>query len=528
MGWKKVYVRFFILQYHRKNAVFSYILRKLAMKYKTETVTSFCGEGTGETPPDNKKRRRRRRRKMKALSKKLIAWTVVLTLALALALALIPFTAPTATAWGEIGKKGYLPVISVGASHSIAVASNGDVYTWGNDDEALGLGSNVARDVPTKVPGISNVVTVSTGTYNCAAVTADGSLYTWGNNSGGMLGHGVPGSEGGEKYSPTKVQGLSNVVAVSLGSEHSAALTADGSVYIWGRNNFGTLGLDGVSVQLTPVKLPGLSNVVAIAMGAMNSAAITSDGSLYMWGSNRDGQLGNGDYDDVSNNKPEKVPGISNVVAVALGTNVSMAVTSNGDLYTWGSSTVGMLGDGKTTARSTPAKVLSSVKQPTGSSTPTPPSPPPPPPPPPSAGLVAKPTASTVLVNGENVAFDAYNIEGNNYFKLRDLAFILNGTEKQFEVGWDAANNAITLTSGKAYTPVGGEMTGKGTGDKRPTPTVSKIYLDGKEVQFTAYNIDGNNYFKLRDIGAAFDFGVTWDGAKNTIVIDTSIGYTPE
>ncbi|MDR1616919.1 MAG: copper amine oxidase N-terminal domain-containing protein [Syntrophomonadaceae bacterium] len=142
--------------------------------------------------------------------------------------------------------------------------------------------------------------------------------------------------------------------------------------------------------------------------------------------------------------------------------------------------------------------------------------------------LTAKPTASTVLVNGKNIAFDAYNINGNNYFKLRDLAYTLNGTEKQFDVGWDGAKNAISLTSGKAYTVTGGEMADKGAGDKTPTPTSSKIYLNGKDVTFTAYNIEGNNYFKLRDIGAAFDFGVTWDGAKNTIVIDTSKGYTPE
>jgi|GEM_PF-3591666 len=142
--------------------------------------------------------------------------------------------------------------------------------------------------------------------------------------------------------------------------------------------------------------------------------------------------------------------------------------------------------------------------------------------------LTANPTASTVLVNGKNVAFDAYNINGNNYFKLRDLAYILSGTEKQFDVGWDGANNAISLTSGQSYTVVGGEMQGKGAGAKTPAPTTSKIIKDGAEVSFTAYNIEGNNYFKLRDIGAAFNFGVTWDGAKNTIVIDTSIGYTPE
>jgi len=85
--------------------------------------------------------------------------------------------------------------------------------------------------------------------------------------------------------------------------------------------------------------------------------------------------------------------------------------------------------------------------------------------------LTATPTASTVLVNGKNVAFDAYNIGGNNYFKLRDLAYTLSGTEKQFEVEWDAANNAINLVTGKPYTVIGGEMASKGAGAKTPTPT---------------------------------------------------------
>ncbi|MCL1981994.1 MAG: copper amine oxidase N-terminal domain-containing protein [Clostridiales bacterium] len=142
--------------------------------------------------------------------------------------------------------------------------------------------------------------------------------------------------------------------------------------------------------------------------------------------------------------------------------------------------------------------------------------------------VTARPTSSTVLVNGESVTFDAYNINGNNYFKLRDLAFVLSGTAKQFEVDWDGAKNAISLTSGKPYTSVGGEMAGKGAGNKIAMLTSSKIYLDEEEVSFTAYNIEDNNYFKLRDIGAAFDFGVDWDQANNTIVIDTGKGYIPE
>lgn len=142
--------------------------------------------------------------------------------------------------------------------------------------------------------------------------------------------------------------------------------------------------------------------------------------------------------------------------------------------------------------------------------------------------LIATPNRSTVLVNGEAVAFDAYTINQNNYFKLRDLAKVLSGTGKQFEVTWDGSKNAINMTSGQPYTTVGGEMVqGDGT-DKTAGLNASIIYLNGQPIQLTAYTINQNNYFKLRDIGTTFNFDVTWDGARNTIIIDTTKGYTPD
>ena len=139
---------------------------------------------------------------------------------------------------------------------------------------------------------------------------------------------------------------------------------------------------------------------------------------------------------------------------------------------------------------------------------------------------IAITTKSTVLVNGTKVAFEAYNIGGNNYFKLRDLAKVISGTQKQFDIGWDGAANAISITTGKPYTPVGGELTvSSSPANKTATATSSKIYLNGKEVQFTAYNIGGNNYFKLRDVAAEINFAVTWDGKTSTIGVDTSTGY---
>ena len=140
------------------------------------------------------------------------------------------------------------------------------------------------------------------------------------------------------------------------------------------------------------------------------------------------------------------------------------------------------------------------------------------------AALNAIPTASTVMVNGEKIAFEAYNVQGSNYFKLRDLAYILTGTEKQFAIGWDSVNSSISLTSDSPYVAVGSEMAAASTVTKAALPTSSMIYLDGEEIQFIAYNIEGSNYFKLRDIGVTFDFSVVWDEELNTIIIDTSTG----
>ena len=132
-------------------------------------------------------------------------------------------------------------------------------------------------------------------------------------------------------------------------------------------------------------------------------------------------------------------------------------------------------------------------------------------------------TDSAVYVNNKKVSFKAYNIGGNNYFKLRDLAYVFSGTKKQFEVVWDGK---VNLISGQPYTVAGGELV-VGDGANRPyAESKNEILIDGVPVSFKAYSIDGNNYFKLRDICKCFDIGVIWDGDLNRIRIDTSISYT--
>lgn len=146
-----------------------------------------------------------------------------------------------------------------------------------------------------------------------------------------------------------------------------------------------------------------------------------------------------------------------------------------------------------------------------------------------AAALTASKNASKVTVDGVVKAIDAYTINGNNYFKLRDIAYILSGTTKQFEVTWDGEKNAISLLSGKPYTGIGGEMSlSTGSRTKSAILSTSKVYLDGKEIKLTAYTIDSNNYFMLRDLGSTFDFYVGWDGKTNTVEMESMFSYVSE
>ena len=138
------------------------------------------------------------------------------------------------------------------------------------------------------------------------------------------------------------------------------------------------------------------------------------------------------------------------------------------------------------------------------------------------------PTASKIFVDGKEVQFEGYNIDDNNHFKLRDIAKAVSGSSKQFEVSWDGEKSAINLVSNTPYTEVGGEMTlGDGT-IKKAQQSSASIYKDGKAIGFTAYTINDNNYFELRDIGQIFNFDVSWDAETNSILIETDKDYTED
>ncbi|PYG88760.1 hypothetical protein LY28_01115 [Ruminiclostridium sufflavum DSM 19573] len=143
--------------------------------------------------------------------------------------------------------------------------------------------------------------------------------------------------------------------------------------------------------------------------------------------------------------------------------------------------------------------------------------------------VVAKAATPKVIVDGKQVAFYTYNIDGYNYFKLRDLAMAINGSDKQFEVSWDSENKTINLLTGEAYTSDGKELAPvSGPASVKGVTNQSKIYLDGEEIALEAYNINGNNYFKLKDLASVIDFELLWDGVNKQIIIDSASSYTEQ
>lgn len=145
--------------------------------------------------------------------------------------------------------------------------------------------------------------------------------------------------------------------------------------------------------------------------------------------------------------------------------------------------------------------------------------------------LQVKASTHNVKVNGKTVSPQGYYIVngtqyGNNYFKLRDIAYLLSGTKGQFNVRWDKENERILLTSGTAYETVGGELADSSTAVEKIGKSTSTIVLDGEEIALDGYIINGNNYYKLRDIGKAIGFDVDFDNASSTVLVKTTSDYS--
>jgi alpha-tubulin suppressor-like RCC1 family protein len=250
-----------------------------------------------------------------------------------------------------------------GGEHSLALTSEGTVWAWGrNDSGQLGNGTTTNSSVPVQVSNLTDVIAIAAGESHSLALTADGEVWAWGNNKSGELGNGTTTNSS----VPVQVSNLTDVIAIAAGSQFSFAITSDGTAWAWGNDFVGQLG-DGAGgfgvISTVPVQVQVISDVIAIAGGGEHALAIQGDGTIWAWGSNSNGQLGNGSFGGIST-VPVQVStstGLVTAKAIAAGEAHSLAIASDGQIWSWGLNSAGQLGNGTTTDSNVPVTVSSST-----------------------------------------------------------------------------------------------------------------------------------------------------------------------
>lgn len=260
--------------------------------------------------------------------------------------------------------------LAAGWNHSLALKSDGTVWAWGSNLYGeLGNGStsciptdvaschNSGTNTPAQVMNLSSVTAITAGSDISAALKNDGTVWTWGSNLFGALGDGLTSDSlnNNDSYTPVQVLIPSGMTAISAGSSHMLALKGDGSVWSWGWNSNGQLGNGSTTDSNKPVQVSGLTGITAVSGGATHSLALKNDGTVWAWGSNSNGELGNGSQSDSS--VPVQVTGLAGVAAIAAGDDFSLALKNDGTVWAWGSNGSGELGNGNTSPSSTPVQV---------------------------------------------------------------------------------------------------------------------------------------------------------------------------
>ncbi|MEO5333014.1 MAG: SUMF1/EgtB/PvdO family nonheme iron enzyme, partial [Magnetococcus sp. YQC-5] len=260
------------------------------------------------------------------------------------------------TAVGLTTTSGSVSAISAGNGYTVALR-NGTAWAWGkNDYGQLGDGTGISRSSPVQVSGITDITAISSGAYHTLALKNDGTVWAWGNNTSGELGDGSQIN----RLSPVQISGLTGITAISSSyndnqSEHSLALKNDGTVWAWGNNQYGQLGDGFNNNRSMPYKITRLSDIVAISAGTDYTVALKRNGSVLTFGSNYFGQLGNGTT--INSSIPVQVSGLTGISAISAGYKSTLALKNDGTVWSWGLNQYGQLGDDSNIDRSTPVQV---------------------------------------------------------------------------------------------------------------------------------------------------------------------------
>jgi hypothetical protein len=261
--------------------------------------------------------------------------------------------------------------IAAGENTSYAVLDDGTVMAWGRGENGQ-LGNGPAGTTgklpngmtgsfaPVRVSGLGDIIQIAAAGDSALALRKDGTVWAWGGRGAGVIGDGLHpkryGESGPPALVPVRVPGVSGITQISTSGVHAMALTSDGRVLTWGTNTHGALGRE--PRRELPIdeagEVPGLTDVVVALAGQGVSTALKKDGTVWVWGANWHGQFGNGERTDPPGMdhgwelSPRPVPGIANVVGIAVGLTGrhTLVVLRDGTLRGWGNTDWGQIGAG--------------------------------------------------------------------------------------------------------------------------------------------------------------------------------------
>jgi len=258
----------------------------------------------------------------------------------------------------QVGSLNYWYTVSNSNRHALAVRTDGTLWAWGRNEigemgnNSIPVSATSFTSSPVQVGSLTDWKQVEAA-YQCSfSIKTDGTLWSWGANFDGALGLG----DTTHRSSPVQVGSLNDWKFISAGNNSWAAIKTDGSLWTCGLNEGGALGLGDTTSRSSPVQVGSLKNWQKVSFGLFRGvAAVKNDNTLWVWGRNDLGALGLGDTTHRSS--PVQVGSLTNWKDVSVGYQVTAATKYDGTLWVWGTNTNGELGLGNTTHRSSPVQV---------------------------------------------------------------------------------------------------------------------------------------------------------------------------
>lgn len=239
---------------------------------------------------------------------------------------------------------------------SCAIRDDRTMWCWGFGTEGqLGNGTTTSSSTPVQAGSATNWARVATGDRSACAIRSDGTLWCWGNNT---FGQNAQGTFGGGVSSPTQVGTDTDWARIGAGNIHYCAIKTDGTMWCWGGNGVGQLGIGTSSGQVAaPLQSGSDSDWAEIGAGTLHNCAIKTTGTLWCWGENGSGQVGDGSTTE--RQSPTQVGSATDWKAVSGGSFSSCGTRGSAQTaWCWGYNGAGAVGDGTTDARITPTQVL--------------------------------------------------------------------------------------------------------------------------------------------------------------------------